>query len=158
VSTQHMKIVIFIILLLLSLPCIYATNNSAIVVLGCGLLEKKSTSRIQKAIEQCTNDTKYILFAGRGIENRTEADYLEELYFKYNSACLAIPLREENSYTTISNSFNVMNLLEEKNITDAIIVTSKNHFYAQIIFYAARILKNVPVSLQFSYSEYTNND
>ena len=153
-----MKKIIFIILLLLLMPSIYGVTNSAIIVLGCGILENKSTSRVLKAIDECSAQPRYIIFSGRGLNNITEAEFLINLYYKYNTNCLAIPLLEENSYTTISNSLNIMNILAEKNITHATIVTSKNHFYASIIFNAAKILKNVPVTLQYRFSEYTNND
>lgn len=153
-----MKKIIFIILLLLLMPSIYGVTNSAIVVLGCGILENKSTSRVLKAIDECSAQTRYIIFSGRGLNNITEAEFLIYLYYKYNTNCLAIPLLEENSYTTISNSLNIMNIFAEKNIAYATIVTSKNHFYAPIIFNAAKIFNNVPVTLQFSYSEYIGND
>ena len=143
---------------LLSLIVTNALAHSAIVVIGCGILGNKSTSRVLKAIDECSFESNYIIFSGRGRNEISEAEFLRNLYFTYNTKCLAIPLLEENSYTTISNSLSVMTLFREKSITSATIVTSKNHFYAPIIFNTAKILKNIHVTLDFSYSEYTNND
>ena len=111
-----------------------------------------------KAIDECGPETKYIIFAGRGIEEISEADYLQELYFKYNKECLAIPLKEENSYTTISNAFNTMSLIKEKAISSVTIVTSKNHFYAPAIFDFFNFISNADVEINFVYSNYTRND
>jgi len=152
------KLSLLLLFLMIFSSLIYAYKEDAIIVLGCGLLEKKSTSRILKAIDECDPETKYIIFAGKGIEKISEADYLQELYFKYNKECLAVPLKEVNSYTTISNAFNTMSLIKQKDIKSVTVVTSKDHFYAPIIFNFFNFVNYEPIEIQFSYSDYTRND
>jgi len=152
------KIVLVILFLVLSCSVIYAYKDDAIIVLGCGMLEKKTTSRVLKAIDDCTPDTKYIIFSGNGIYNISEAEFMINIYEKYNKNCLALPIKEEQSYTTISNAYYSLAFVRAKNITNVTVVTSKNHFYAPIIFKVMQRIENIPIDMQFSFSEYTTND
>jgi hypothetical protein len=148
----------FLLIFLLAVPALSAAGDSAIVVLGCGMLEKKSTGRVISAIEACTNNTAYIIFAGKGIYNQTEADFLEDVYLKYNKKCLAIPVKEEQSYTTISNAFNTIKLFQKLNISRVTITTSADHFYAPFIFKAVSLIEDYPLEIKFVFSNYTEND
>jgi 3-dehydroquinate synthetase len=135
-----------------------AYKEDAIVVLGCGLLKNKSTARILEAIEECDPDTKYIIFSGRGIYEQPEHEYLKQLYYEYNYQCLAIPITDAGSYTTLSNAKNVIDFFLEKDIKSSTIVTSEDHFYAPLIFNAINFIKGNPAKINFVFTNYTRND
>ena len=140
-------------------------DYNTLIVLGYDSYQNDSLEvmeqRVLLAIDKCKDNVDYVIFTGGNyykkgllrILNKTsdnsEAKIMRELWLNNPKECNAELILEENAVTTFSNALNSINLMRDKEIKSALVVSSENHKHAPTFFRLAKLLKFSKIKFEF---------